>query len=78
MVLKLDKSRGVKVTDSKKYTKKYLNLLHTDSFIQLDHDPTKTIERKIQRSICQIKNTLTKQEYSKLYLTGFIHLENLR
>ena len=46
-----------------------LDLLNSDSFSPLVHDPTKAIEGKIQRSICNIKNNLTKQEYSKLYPT---------
>ena len=70
MVLKQDKSRGVVVIDRKKYTEKCINLLHTDSFIRLDHDPSKTIEGKIQRSMRKIKSNLTKQEYSRLYPTG--------
>ena len=67
MVLKQDKGRGVVVIDRKTYTEKCLNLLNTDSFIQLDHDPTKAIERKIQRSMRKIKNNLTKQEHNRLY-----------
>ena len=51
MVLKEDKGRGVVVIDRKKYTEKCLHFLHNDSFIQLDHDPTKMVEGKIQRSI---------------------------
>ena len=70
MVLKQDKCRGVVVKDKKKYTEKFLNLLHIHSFIQLDHDLTKTIEGKIQRSIWKLKNNLTKQEYRKLYSIG--------
>ena len=70
MVLKQDKGRGVVVIDRKTYTEKCLNLLNTDSFIQLDHHPTKAIEGKIQRSIRKIKSNSTKQEYSKLYPTG--------
>ena len=70
MVLKQDKGRGVVVIDRKTYTEKCLNLLNTDSFIQLDNDPTKAIEGKIQRSICKIRNNLTRQEYSRLYPTG--------
>ena len=70
MVLKQVKGRGVVVIDRKTYTEKCLNLLNTHSFIQLDHDPTKVIEGKIQRSICKIRNNLTKQEYSRLYPTG--------
>ena len=70
MVLKQDKVRGVVVIDRKTYTEKCLNLLNTDSFIQLYHDPIKLIEEKIQRSIRKIRNNLTKQEYSRLYPTG--------
>ena len=70
MVLKQDKSRGVVVIGRKKYTEKCINLLHTDSFIRLDHNPSKTIEGKIQRSMRKIKSNLTKQEYSRLYPTG--------
>ena len=70
MVLRQDKGRGIVVIDRTKYTEKCLDLLNTDSFIKLDHDPTKTIEGKIQRSIRKIKNNLTKQEYNRLYPTG--------
>ena len=70
MVLKQDKGRDVVVIDRKKYTEKCINLLHTDSFIRLGHDPTKTIEGKIQRSIRKIKNNLIKQENSRLYPRG--------
>ena len=61
--------------DRKTYTEKCLNLLNTDSFIQLDHGPTKAIERKMpwfmqNRSMRKIKNNLTKQEYSRIYPTG--------
>ena len=80
MVLKQDKCRGVIVRNiqigSKKYKGKYLNLLDPDNFIQLENDPTKTIEREIQRSIRKIKNTLTEQKYSRFYPTGFTHLQN--
>ena len=70
MVLKQDKGRRVVVIDRKISIEKCLNLLNTDSFLQLDHDPTKAIEEKILRSIHKIKNNLTKQEYSRIYPTG--------
>ena len=57
MALKQDKGRGVVVIDRKTYTEKYVNLLNTDSFTQLDHDPAKVIERKIRK----IKSNLNKQ-----------------
>ena len=70
MVLKQDKGKGVVVIDRKTYTEKCLHLLNTDSFIQLDNDPAKAIEGKIQRSIRKIRKILTKQEYSRLYPRG--------
>ena len=41
MVLKQDKGRGGVVLARKKYTEKCIYFLHTDSIVQLDHDPTK-------------------------------------
>ena len=70
MFLKQDKGRKVVMIDRKKYKGKCQNLLNTDSFVQLEHDPTKAIEGEIQRTIHKIKNNLTKQEYSRLYPTG--------
>ena len=70
MVFKQDKGKGVVVIDRKTYTEKCLNILNTDSFIQLDNDPAKAIEGKFQKSICKIRNNLTKQEYGRLYPTG--------
>ena len=51
MVLKQDKGRGVVVIDRKTYTEKYLILLNTDNFIQLEHDPANAIDGKIQKTI---------------------------
>ena len=56
MILKQDKGREIVVIDRKKYTEKCLNVLHTGSFIQLDHVPMKTLEGKIQRSIHTIES----------------------
>lgn len=47
VVLKQDKDRGIVVIETKKYTEKCVNWLHTDSFIQLYHDLTKGTEGKI-------------------------------
>ena len=45
MVLKQNKNRRVVL----KYTEKFINLPHTDSFYQLCHDPCKTIKGKISK-----------------------------
>ena len=75
MVFKQDSGRRFIVIDRKRYREKFINLLHTDSFIRLDNDSTKSIERKTQRFIRKIKNNLAKQEYSRLYPTRY-HVEN--
>ena len=50
--------------------KKCLNMLNDDNFTKLTDYPTKSIERKIQRAIRNIKSKLSKDECNKIYLTG--------
>ena len=44
MVLKEDLDREVVVIDKKKYIEKCLNLVHTESFIQLDYHCLKRVQ----------------------------------
>ena len=53
-----------------KYTKKYLELLQTNQFIRLNHDPTKSVEGKIQRLYRKFKSRLSQEKYYQLYPTG--------
>ena len=46
-IMKQDKGCCVVFMDSSKYTKKCLNILETEQFTKLRHDPTKSIENKI-------------------------------
>ena len=69
-IMKQDKGRGVVVMDRSKYTEKCLNILQTKQFTKLRHDPTKSIENKIQRELRKLKRRLTIQERSQLYPTG--------
>ena len=55
--------------DRTKYNYKCLELLQTDQFIILNHDPTKSIEGKIQRIMRKLKNRLSSKEYYQLYPT---------
>ena len=48
------------------YTEKCSHILQTEQFTKLRHDPTKSIENKIQRELTR----LTIQEYHQLYPTG--------
>ena len=75
MDLKQDKGRDIVVIDRKKYTEKSISLLHIDSFIQLDHDPTKTTKGKSQRSVRKIKNNLINKNTIGFTQQGH-HLEN--
>ena len=68
--MKQDKGRGVVVMDRSKYTEKCLSILQTEQFTKLRHDPTKSIESKIQRELRKLKTRLTIQQYRQLYPTG--------
>ena len=39
--------------------------------LEMNNDPMKRIESKIQRCVRKIKSKFTKYENSKLYLTGY-------
>ena len=54
--------------DRTKYSNKSLELLQTNQFIKLNHDPAKTIEGKIQRILRKLNKRL--KEYYQLYPTG--------
>ena len=56
-VLKQGKGKDFVVIDRKKYTEKCINLLHTDSFIRLDHDQTKTTEVKFKDPYVKSRTT---------------------
>ena len=68
--MKQGKGSGVAIMNKPKYHEKCLELLNTDQFTKLNHDPTKKIEAKIQRVLRKIKTNITSQDYSRLYPTG--------
>ena len=47
-----------------------MSLLTTKQFKQVDSDPTKTVESKVQRTMRKLKSTISPYEYKKLYPTG--------
>ena len=69
VILKQGKGRGV-VMDKYKYIEKCMSFLTTKQFKQVDSDPTKTLESKVQRSLRKLKSKLSPYEYKKLYPTG--------
>ena len=69
-ILKQDKERGVVLIHRTKYTDKCLELLQTNQFIKLNHDPTKSVEDKIQRISKKLKSRLSSKIYYQLYQTS--------
>ena len=69
-VLKGDKGRGIVIMNRDKYHEKCLELLDTEQFQKLNHDPTKTTERKVQHALRKIKSKLSINEYKRIYPTG--------
>ena len=69
-VLKADKGRGIVIMNKDKYHEKCLQLLETEQFQKLSHDPTKTTERKVQNASRKIKSRLSINEYKGIYPTG--------
>ena len=45
-------------------------MLNTNQFIELNSDPTKTAERKVQNVLGKIKSKFSPNEYKQLYPTG--------
>ena len=54
--MKQDKGRGVVVMDRSKYTEKCFNILETEQFTKLRHDPTK-YRKQDTTEIKEINNT---------------------
>ena len=45
-------------------------MLNTEQFVQLQKDPTRSLERKVQRTLRKIKQKLPPDDCAKLYPTG--------
>ena len=68
--MRQDKGRGVTTLDRKDYIQKCVSILNTSQFWKLETDPTKSLERKVQRTLQKIKHKFEENEYKKLYPTG--------
>ena len=68
-IIKQDKGRGEVFMDRGKYLDKYLAILNTEQFKQLEKDPTSSLERKVQCTPRKIRQKLSKDVYAKLYPT---------
>ena len=70
VILKQDKGRRVVIMDKTKYTEKCLIMFSAKQFLNVETDPTKPLEIKIQRILRKIKSKVSEQEYKRLYPTG--------
>ena len=70
VILKQDKGRGVVLLNRSKYIEKCLSIVNSNQFLQVDKDPTASIERKVQRTLRKRKYKITSLLYSKIYPTG--------
>ena len=52
------------------HTQRCLNLLNSDQFNKLSHNPAKPVENKLKRALQKIKTKPALQDYVKLYPTG--------
>ena len=60
IILRQEKDKGVLIMDRGKYTEECLNMLNSNQFKKLDHDPTKAAKNKIKRTLRKIKHKLTR------------------
>ena len=53
-------------------TNKCLEILETNQFTKLNHNPTKSVEVKIQRLLRKPKSRMSQKQYYQLYPTGLV------
>ena len=70
IILRRDKGWGLTILHRKDYIQKCVSILNTRQFQKLDNNPTKSLERKIQRTLRKIKHKFEVNEYKTLYPTG--------
>ena len=70
VLLNQDKGQGIVILGRTKYIEKCMNLLiNTDQFRELEKDPTKRIETKLQNILRSLKNNkyLSEEDYEQIY-----------
>ena len=68
-LLKQDKGRGVVVVNRSDYVTKCEQMLQSKQFVQLNEDPTARFERRVQKTLRDLKKNkrFTEDEYAKIY-----------
>ena len=70
VILKQDKGRGVVILSHSKYIEKCLSTVNSSQFLQVDKDPSASIERKVQWTLRKIKDKILSLLYSKIFPAG--------
>ena len=70
MLLNQDKGQGLVISDRSKYIEKCMKLINTDQFRELENDPTKQTERKLENILRSLKinKYLSEEDYKRIYL----------
>ena len=75
IILRQDKGRGVTILNRKGYIQKCVSILNKSQLRKLDTDPTKSLEKKVQKTLQKIKQKFEDNEYKKLpnrFETGIV------
>ena len=70
MLLNEDKGQGKVILDRTKYIEKFMNLINTDQFRELENNLTERTETKLQNVLRSLKNNKysNKEDYKRTYL----------
>ena len=67
VILRQDKGRGVVILDKTIYVSKGEEFLSGPEFVELDEDPTKSFQDKVQRTLLEMKKCFETKVYEKIY-----------
>ena len=68
VLLNQDKGQGTVILDRTKYIEKCMNVINTDQFWELENDPTKRTEPKLQNILRSLKNNqYLSEDYKRIY-----------
>ena len=70
MLLNQDKGQGKVILDRNKYIEKFMNLINTDQFRELENNLTDRTETKLQNVLRSLKNNKysNKEDCKRIYL----------
>ena len=65
--MRQDKGRGVVILDKNLYVSKAEEFLNGPEFVELDEDPTKMFQGRVQRTLREMKNCFETKVYDRIY-----------